>query len=377
MTDRIRVGVVGTGLVAQVMHLPYLRELSDRFEIAGLCDLSPARVAAVGEMYGVARRTTDWRELVTWPLDVVMVLISGSHAPVATAAMEAGLHVFAEKPLALSVAEGQQLVETARATGRVLMVGYMKRYDPAYERLAREMPSLGALRHARLTTQESPFQPYVAHYPLEMAADVPADVIAELQADDAARVRAALGDVEAGVARVYREWILDSMVHELNAVRGLLGDPDRVEFARIRESGITTVLRFGALECVASWVDLPGIARYRQTWQFDGLDRRAILELPSPFLRSAVTLLTFEDGAPGSPASSHTTHVEGFDEAFKRELVELHAAVTEGRQPRTTGEDAVRDLALSTAIVTAHVEGRPVDDPTAHVRATPQGGTRS
>jgi len=96
------------------------------------------------------------------------------------------------------------------------------------------------------------------------------------------------------------------------------------------------------------------------------------MELPSPFLRSAPTLLTFEDGTAGSAASSETVYTAGFDEAFKRELREFHAAITEGRPPRTTGEDAVRDLALSAAIVTAHVEGRPVDDPTAHTR----GGIR-
>lgn len=373
MGERIRVGVVGCGLVAQVMHLPYLRELSDRFEIAGLCDLSRTRVDAAGDLFGVAMRTTDWHELVTWPLDVVMVLTSGSHAPIASAAMDAGLHVFAEKPLALSVAEGQALVEQARTRGRLLMVGYMKRYDPAYERLLGDFKTLGSLRHVRLSTQESPLDGYVAHYPLRMASDIPADDVARLQADDADRVRAALGPVEPAVARVYRDWILDSMIHELNAVRGLLGNPDRVEFARIRPSGITAVLRFGDVECVASWVDLPGMARYRQTWEFDGVSRRAVLELPSPFLRSAVTELTFEDGVPGSSASSQTTHIEGYDEAFKRELVELHAAITEDRPPRTTGEDAVCDLALSTAIVTAHVEGRPVDDPTTPSR---QGGAR-
>ncbi len=373
MGDRVRVGVVGCGLVAQVMHLPYLRELDDRFEIAGVCDLSPARVDAVGEMYGVARRTTDWHELLAWPLDAVLVLITGSHAPIAEAAMSAGMHVLAEKPLALSVAEGRGMVACARETGRVLMVGYMKRYDPAYERLRREFGELGTLRHVRLTTQESPLDGYVAHYPLHMASDVPADELARLQADDAERVRAALGPVEPAVARVYRDWILDSMIHELNAVRGLLGDPDRVEFARIRDSGITAVLRFGGVECVASWVDLPGMARYRQTWEFDGVSRRAILEFPSPFLRSAVTGLTYEDGAAGSPASSETYHIEGYDEAFRRELIEFHAAITEGREPRTTGEDAVRDLALSAAIVTAHVEGRPVDDPMTHER----GGIRS
>ena len=67
------------------------------------------------------------------------------------------------------------MVERARATNRVLMVGYMKRYDPAYERLADEMPQLGALRHSRLTTQESPLDGYVAHYPLRMASDIPID----------------------------------------------------------------------------------------------------------------------------------------------------------------------------------------------------------
>lgn len=374
MAERVRVGVVGCGLVAQVMHLPYLRELGDRFEIVGVCDLSPARVDAVGEAHGVSRRTTDWHELMTWPLDAVIVLVSGSHAPIACAALDHGYHVFVEKPLALSVAEGTAVVERARAAGRQLMVGYMKRYDPAYERLAGDLATLGSLRHVRLTTQESPLDAYVAHYPLRMASDIPADEVARLQADDAARVSAALGPVDRAVARVYRDWILDSMVHELNAVRGLLGDPDRLEFARIRPSGVTAVLRFGEVECVASWVDLPGIARYRQTWEFDGADRGAVLEFPSPFLRSAATALTFEDGTPGASASSRTIHVEGYDEAFKRELVEFHAAIAEGRPPRTGGEDAVRDLALSTAIVTAHVEGRPVDDPTNHAR---QGGTRS
>ena len=81
-------------------------------------------------------RPVAGRVIVIDLVTAVMVLIGGSHAPVAEAAMEAGLHVFTEKPLALSVAEGKSMVERAQATNRVLMVGYMKRYDPAYERLA-------------------------------------------------------------------------------------------------------------------------------------------------------------------------------------------------------------------------------------------------
>lgn len=374
MSERVRVGVVGCGLIAQVMHLPYLRELSDRFEVAALCDLSRARVDAVADAYGIRRRMTVWEDLVAEPLDAVMVLTSGSHAPIALEAIRSGRHVFAEKPLSLSVAEGRGLVDEAERAGVQLMVGYMKRYDPAYERLRRVLPSLGLLRHVRLTTLESPLEPYVAHYPFVGGEPLDPAFLEKLRADDARRVRDAIGDVDAEVVRVYREWLLDSMIHELNAVRGLLGEPDRIEFARIRPEGVTTVLRFGELECVATWLDLPGIARYRQEWAFVGGERRALLEFPSPFLRSAVTTLVIEEGSPGTAASSRREHIESYEEAFKRELVEFHAAIVEGRPPRTSGADALRDVALCQAIVTAHLEGRPIDDPS-EIRLT--GGTHA
>jgi predicted dehydrogenase len=362
--ERVRVGIVGCGLVAQVMHLPYLRELDELFELVAVCDLSRTRAEAVGDAYGVPLRFTRWEDLVAAPLDVVMVLISGSHAPILEAAIAAGRHVFSEKPLCLSVAEGRDLDRQAKDAGVRLMVGYMKRYDPAYERLRDELPSLGELRHVRLTTLESPLEPYVAHYPFVQGEPLPSAVLAELRADDAQRVRRAVGDVDPEVARVYREWLLDSMVHELNAVRGLLGEPDRIEYAAIRPGGVTVVMRFGSLECVATWLNLPGMSGYRQEWAFVADERRALLEFPSPFLRSAPTTLRFEDGQRGSPASSRTDHVAGYDEAFKRELRELHRSITEGRAPRTTADDALRDIALCEAIVRAHVTGRPVDAPT-------------
>ena len=365
MSDRVRVGVVGCGLIAQVMHLPNLRALSDRFEISALCDISPTLLHAVADAYGVSRRTTSADELVAEDIDAVMVLTSGSHAPVATAAARAGRHVFVEKPLCLSVEEGVELLAEVEQANVQLMVGYMKRYDPAYERLSLEFSSLAPLRSVRITTLESPLEPYVAHYPLLRGRPLPAETLEELRADDAMRVRAALGDVEQDVARAYREWLLDSMVHELNAVRGLLGEPDRVEFARVRSHGVTAVLIFGELECVATWVDLPGIARYRQEWAFVGTRRRAFLEFPSPFLRNAPTLLSFEDGETGSPSSSRSEQIESFEDAFQRELLEFHSAIKERRPPRTSGSDALKDIALCTALIRAHVDGTEVDDPVA------------
>lgn len=346
------------------MHLPNLRAMPERFELVALCDLSPTLLEAVGDAYGVERLTTSVEDLISNDVDAVMVLTSGSHAPIATAAVRAGRHVFVEKPLCVSVDEGAALVEEAERAGVRLMVGYMKRFDPAYERLAVELPSLQPIRAVRLTTLESPLEPYVAHHPILRGEPLPAEALASLRAEDAALVRDALGEVPADIARAYRERLLDSMVHELNAVRGLLGEPDALEFAHIRPEGVTVVLRFGSIECVASWIDLPGIARYRQEWAFQGDRRRALLELPSPFLRDVPTLLSFEDGEPGSSASTRTNRIESYESGFSRELAEFQAAITEGREPRTSGADALADVALSTAIVRAHLGEGPIETPT-------------
>ena len=81
---RLRVGVVGTGLIAQVMHLHYLAELADRFEVAAVCDIVPGSARACADRYRIPAAFTDWRELIRQPLDAVMILTSGSHAPIAT-----------------------------------------------------------------------------------------------------------------------------------------------------------------------------------------------------------------------------------------------------------------------------------------------------
>jgi predicted dehydrogenase len=63
MTRRLKVGVVGAGVIAQVMHLHYLRELSDRFEIVALCDISAENATNNAERYNIAKTLGDWRDM--------------------------------------------------------------------------------------------------------------------------------------------------------------------------------------------------------------------------------------------------------------------------------------------------------------------------
>jgi predicted dehydrogenase len=342
-------------LIAQVMHLPYLAELDDRFEVVALCDLAEEVARGCAVRYGAERCYTHWQELLQEPLDAVLIATSGDHAPIAIGAAQAGLHVFVEKPMALCSRDAVAMVAAARTARVVLMVGTMKRYDPAYERLAELLPALGDLRLIRVTTLESPFEPYVAHYPLITGPPVDASVLADLLEAERSAIQAAIGDADEQTRHCYRWILLDNLVHELNALGGLLGAASDVRSAELSPTCVGVNMRFGAVDCHLSWVDLPGIARYRQEFAFYAPERRLTLELPSPFLRSMPSRLIVEEGEPGTAHSWTRDEVVSYEEAFKRELVEFSDCILTGRDARTNGEDGVRDIRLAEAITAEHL----------------------
>jgi predicted dehydrogenase len=370
---RVRVGLVGTGVIAQVMHLHYLAELADRFDVAAVCDLDGASARACAERYGVPAVFTDWRDLLGHPLDAVMVLTSGSHAPMAEAAARAGLHVFVEKPMCYSAAEGRAMVAAAERSGVTLMVGYPKRYDPAFARMREEAADLDGARLLRVTTLESPFRPYIGHYPLLPRVPLPAEVAARLRADSDERIIAAVGpDPETTELerQVYETVLLDTLVHELNTVRGLLGEPTRLDYASLALDQVTVLLRFGKLPVAIHWIDLPGIARYSMEFALYAPDRRLRLTFGSPFLRNQPAALEIEAGAGSAARSWRTEEIAGYESGFKRELVAFHECIATGRAPDTPGRDGLRDIMLCQAIIDCYHRSAPVDDPAGG------GGTR-
>jgi predicted dehydrogenase len=373
---RLRVGLVGTGLIAQVMHLHYLSELADRFEVAAVCDIVGDSARACAERYRIPAVFTDWRELIRQPLDAVMILTSGSHAPIAVAAAQAGRHVFVEKPMCFSTGEGRAMVAAAGQAGVVLMVGYPKRYDPAFARFAEEAGQLagagrgdqtgrpGRPRLLRVTTLESPLRPYVGHYPLLPRAPAPDEVTRRLRAETEERVRSAIGQASPLERHVYELVLLDTLVHELNTVRGLLGEPDRLEYVSLAEQAVTVMLRFGGLPAAIHWIDLPGIARYAMEFALYGPDRRLTLTFPSPFLRNEPAVLAIEGGEEGGARSWRTEETVSYESGFKNELVAFHDSAVSGAPPATSGLDGLRDIALCEAIIECHRSGGPVDNPT-------------
>ena len=124
----LNVGVVGCGGIANNKHLPAMKRVG-KINIVAFCDLIEERAAKAKEDFGTsdARIYTDYQELIKEDLDAVYVLTpNSSHAPIAIAAMKAGKHVMCEKPMAKTFAEAQEMVKTAKETGKILTIGDKK-----------------------------------------------------------------------------------------------------------------------------------------------------------------------------------------------------------------------------------------------------------
>lgn len=122
----IRIGIVGCGDVTRSRHLPALRRVPG-VKVTALADVDSLRLERVADRFGVARRYTDYRELIAAKdVDAISVCVPPQyHALVAAAAIEADKHVFIEKPLALSLEECDLLQKRAAAHRALkVMVGF-------------------------------------------------------------------------------------------------------------------------------------------------------------------------------------------------------------------------------------------------------------
>jgi predicted dehydrogenase len=163
MTRKLRLGMVGGGQGAFIgaVHRIAAR-LDDRFEVvAGALSSDPQRAQASAEEAGIARCYTDWREMARAEavrkddgIDAVAIVTPNHlHAPVATAFLEAGIHVICDKPLAVSLAEGQALARLARDKKRLFALTHTYSGYPMV-RHARELVAAGALGEVRVVQVE-------------------------------------------------------------------------------------------------------------------------------------------------------------------------------------------------------------------------------
>jgi predicted dehydrogenase len=352
--QRINVGVVGLGEVAQVIHLPILETLADRFRIGALCDVSPALLDLLGERYRVERRYADAGELVAQPdLDAVLILSSDEyHAEQTIAALRQGKHVLVEKPMCLTLAEAEAIVAAREAAGRQVMVAYMRRFAPAFLRAVEEVRRLDRINYVRVRdiigrNRLIIEQSSVVYRP----DDVPPD-LARDRAERAARlVREAIGEAPSELVRAYR-LLCGLSSHDLSAMRELLGVPQRVVSADQWNGGTFLSVLFaydGYHALLETGVD--DQRRFDAHIEVYGPTKSVRVQYDTPYIRHLPTTLVVQETV--GDAFHERVERPTFKDPYTHELEYFHQVVTGDRVPKTTPEDFVEDLHLFAAIIAA------------------------
>ncbi len=139
MSETVRLCMIGAGRHSSANIYPYFHFL-DGAEVVANADLDLSRAASAARAFGVPRSYADYHEMLDAekPDGVLVCVNKEFHAGVAVELMDAGFHVYTEKPNAPSLAAALEVLEAQRRTGRICMTAYKKRFAPAY-RKAREV----------------------------------------------------------------------------------------------------------------------------------------------------------------------------------------------------------------------------------------------
>ncbi|WP_434632036.1 Gfo/Idh/MocA family oxidoreductase [Thermoanaerobacterium thermosaccharolyticum] len=131
MKEKIRIGIIGCGGIANGKHMPSLSKL-DNVEMVAFCDIKEERALKAAKDYGIdgAKTYNDYRKLLEdKSIDVVHVCTPNkSHADITVDALEAGKHVMCEKPMAKTASNAKRMLDAAKKTGKKLTIGYQNRF---------------------------------------------------------------------------------------------------------------------------------------------------------------------------------------------------------------------------------------------------------
>jgi 1,5-anhydro-D-fructose reductase (1,5-anhydro-D-mannitol-forming) len=159
--DRVGWGIVGLGNIAQRMARAIAAV--PRASLAHVCGRDAARSAAFAAEHGAAASTDRFEALLAdEAVDAVYVATPNLlHAEQTIAALEAGKHVLVEKPMALSLAQGEAMADAARAAGRQLGLGFHLRYHPVHQEMRRRIQAgdIGEVVYATAQWGSNPVMP--------------------------------------------------------------------------------------------------------------------------------------------------------------------------------------------------------------------------
>lgn len=140
----LKIGVIGCGSIAQHRHLPEYA-FNENVELVAVCDINEERAIEIAEKYGVKAYTSYEELLQSGEVEAVSVCTPNYlHAPISIAALNEGIHVLCEKPMATSSEEAQAMIEAAAKSGKKLMIAHNQRFVRSHQK-ARQLIENGEI----------------------------------------------------------------------------------------------------------------------------------------------------------------------------------------------------------------------------------------
>lgn len=332
---KVRVGLVGCGLMGQMVHLPNFMELPD-CEVVAIADVRERLVRQLAAKYQIPKACCSHQELAADPeIDAVVITTQDDlHAPMAAEFAKAGKHILLEKPLATNLDDATLAVEAAERAGVVFMLSLMKRYDPGVEiaknliDTLRRTGELGQILFARCHC---------------FGGDWIANIGAPATTDESF----------APPPKTAPHWLHPDRIdefrvfnccycHNMSLLRHLAGEVSSVEHVHFNHHSKVAILNMGSFPATLEFSFMRAHFWDEETKIYFA-DGWVEVKTPPPLLRNVSAHVEVYRGAHraefGYPKAS-------WEWSFKRVAQDFLTCVRTGAQPLTSGRDALRDMAL-------------------------------
>ena len=371
---KIKIGVIGCGEISQIMHIPFIKEMEDMYELVALCDISKKLLDELSEKYRVKNIFLDYKDMLEMnKLDAVIVA-TYDHAEIVNNSAKSGIHVFVEKPIAFTSSEAEEMINSCKQNKVKLMVGYMKVFEPSFEQAKK---SFQEIDYKLIRVHD-----YVHYNPL-LTKEIynilkfsdgqfnPMEWLNHLLID---KIGPDLDCADPSLLVPY-VFLLMGGVHDIAVLTEIFGFPKKVLFTDIwhhegegPEGGKNGLGIFGNYflsifeygknkQCI---FELGGTAK---KWMDEEIIAYGIYDtvkfsFGSPYIKNSPAILkrSFMKGNEIHEVSLNTS----YEEAFKIELKHFYDCIVNDRNPITNGEKAKKDLELIRDMMKKYLERKEI-----------------
>jgi len=352
--NRVSVGVIGCGGIAQMMYLPYLQDLREKYCVKAVCDVSSKLVKDTREKFNIELGFTEVDDLLNTDVDAVIIL-TPYHTEQVIKSARAGKHILVEKPMCYNTKEADRIINAVEKADVKLMVAYMKRYDPGYRIGIERIKKMRDIKFIRVHDFPHNNNRLISNiYDIPRYNDIPQDLAETTEQKITEAKITALGSKNKIVLEAY-QMLLGVASHDINILRAAFGEPMCILKTDIwgKGSSILSIMDYGKnCKCVFE------IARTERKWFEEemvvfGDNETVSISFPSPFLKNAATKVSVREME--GETITYKEYLSSFDEAFKLELKYFYQVITEDIPILTTAYEAKEDIQLLTKMVKHYI----------------------